>query len=300
MQRALRVELHHAAKRTVGAIGNDQPVAREWIGPVRRLHLKAHGVAVRVELHNPVLPPQIHQLRIARAVDEYLLQVILLKIDECGPAIAFFAEHVETVDLLVAKKDPAVVPCDAARRDRLAAPESIENVERSLGVADRSRSRAHGVVLVEQHRLHAVTGEVDRRGQADRPGPYDDHRVVRAFRSGLIGRRHVVIHRRFVRFGHQLLSGYRRLRRRSPGCSERAEERRLPIIARSGSSRRETALFAIERRAPQRAALDRKPNAFVHCERGDHDRAAREHRRAGRLVTREPDPERSEDHLEQR
>jgi hypothetical protein len=56
--------------------------------------------------------------------------------------------------------------------------QAVPHLQRALGVADRARADADGVVVVEQQHRQAALRAVQRRGQADGAGADDHHRVA--------------------------------------------------------------------------------------------------------------------------
>ncbi len=99
--------------------------------------------------------------QVVDALDQEALDVELLDVDEgrlAGQAVAALLAQVERIDLVLAGKGAAHAPLDALGRDALVDAQALEDLQRLLRVADAARGgalHAHGVVLVQQHGLHA-------------------------------------------------------------------------------------------------------------------------------------------------
>src|SRR5205823_4183486 len=104
--------------------------------------------------------------------------VILLKVHERRPTVARLGQQVEAVDKLVLEIHLSDVPGHAFVDDSLATAESVPDLERSFGEADRSRSKRELVVVIDDDHAHALPRKIDRGSQTDRPGADDDDRMA--------------------------------------------------------------------------------------------------------------------------
>jgi hypothetical protein len=158
----------------------------------------AHLDAVRKRLHvDHLVPPADLHAQLRGALDQELLDVVLLQIDERRPPMAGLGQEIELIDLLCAEVHATDAPAHALFDQALAAAEAIQDLERALRPADRARAEADGVALVEQQQVDAALREIDRRGQADRPRAHHDHRPAPR-RTGELGRLRIGIDRRPV------------------------------------------------------------------------------------------------------
>ena len=132
-------------------------------------------------------PAKLRAGQAANVLDQELLDMVLLQVDERRPTMPRLGEQVELENLLVAKEHPADVPGHALLHQALAAPESIEDLQRSLRPADRARADADGVILVEHQDIDASQRQIDRGGQSHRARAGDDYRPVPR-RGGELGR----------------------------------------------------------------------------------------------------------------
>jgi hypothetical protein len=83
-------------------------------------------------------PAQLRARQLGRTLDEELLDVVLLQVDERGPAVPGFRQQIELVYLLVAEEYASDAPTNALLHDTLAAAEPVEDLERAFGPADRA------------------------------------------------------------------------------------------------------------------------------------------------------------------
>ncbi len=210
---ALAVQPEQAAQRAAGAVGRHDVAAVERIGAVRCFHRQRHGRVRRAgmalrDADDLVLPADLQVGQLARAVQQEAFGVVLLQVDEGRPLVAAFRQQVEAVDLLVAQEYLADVPAHAFFHHALAAAQPVEDIERALGEADRARAAGQRAVIVHQHHGHAKLGQVDRGGQANRPGADHDDRVSMACRMlrSLLGARLVLECQALVVDAHALVS----------------------------------------------------------------------------------------------
>ncbi len=183
----LRLEPEHRAHRAPRAVADDQPFAGEPVFAVRRVDAQEDVLLARRHLDDLVLPAKLRRRQLGEPVDQDLLEVVLLQIDEGGAAMAAFGLEVERVDELVPEERAADLPLDALPHDPLAAAEPVEDLERAFRVADRPRTHAHRIVVVQHDDGHIVQREVDCGRKADRAGADDDHGTPLR-RGVLIGR----------------------------------------------------------------------------------------------------------------
>ena len=171
-------EPEHVANRAARAVGGDQPVGMHRVFAIGCADAKRDAVGFLFDADDFAAPAQLGLRELAQALDQELLDPVLLQVDERRPAVTLAGQQVEFVDLLVAKENPADAPADALLHQPLGAAQAVENLERALRPADRARADADRVVLVDQQHVDAAQREIDRRGQADRAGAGDDHRPV--------------------------------------------------------------------------------------------------------------------------
>jgi hypothetical protein len=159
-------------------------------------------VLARSHLDDLVLPADRRRGQLRQPVDQDLLEMVLLQVDERRTTMPALRQQVEGIDLLVAEERPPDLPLDTLLHDPLAAAQPVKDLERALRVADRARSDAHGVVVVEHDHRHVVQREVDRCRETDRPGADDDYGVPSG-RAVLIRRPLVGVDRVGVRLHHK-------------------------------------------------------------------------------------------------
>ena len=142
------------------AIENDYTTSADSIGELaEKIGVPAAQLDARVQLHRP------HEAR---------LDLVLLQVHHRRHLVVRLGQQVELVRELIAEEDLADLPLDAARADRVAAAETVEDLERALGVADRARADADRVVVVDEDEVDALLRQVDRRREpeARRSAPY--------------------------------------------------------------------------------------------------------------------------------
>ena len=182
----------HAADRRARAVARDEIAACERVVPVGGFDVEPDAIAVLLDRDDLVLPAHLEVVELGGTLAEIAFEVVLLQVDERGTLVPGLRQQVERVDELVLEVHLADVPRYALGDRAVAAPQPIEDLQRSLGEADRTRAGRQRVVVVEQQRRDALLREIDRRGQADRTGADDDHRMVHRLRRRLIGRSHIV------------------------------------------------------------------------------------------------------------
>ncbi len=171
-----RFEAEHRTHRTLGAVADDQPLARELIFAFRCCDPHQHVFLARRDGNDLVPPANLRLRKLTEPVDQAFLEMVLLQVDERRAVMAGLRQQVERIDLLVAEEDPAHFPFHALANDSLAAAETIEDFERTFRIADRARPDADGVVLVEHDDRNVLLCEIDRRSESDGPCADDDHR----------------------------------------------------------------------------------------------------------------------------
>ena len=185
---AVRLQSHQRPHRAAAAVGGDQIVASEVIGAVRRLDAEGHTLGRRAHGARAVAPAQIDPRQRLRAFQQERLDIVLLEVDESGPAVPRLRQQVEPVGERVAEKHASYLPAHALFDHSLAAAEPVENLQRALGEADRARAGGERVVLVEHHDGDAVLCQVDRAGETHRPGADHDHPMMHRRRRRLVRR----------------------------------------------------------------------------------------------------------------
>ena len=178
-----------------GAVAGEKIVGLERIGPVRRLERGTDAVRPAIQRDQPVLPSQIDEIReIGAALDQILLDVVLLEIDEGRHLVAGLGQEVEGVDLLVAVEEASDLPGDALIDHPLADAEAVEYFQGALRPANRPAADRDDVVVVDDHRWNAMERQIDGSGQSDRPCTDDQDRRGRPApprSSGGLGREKV-------------------------------------------------------------------------------------------------------------
>ena len=94
---------------------------------------------VLLEGGDAVVPAQVHMAQLLDPLDQEALDVELLDVDEgrlSGQAVIALLAQVERINLVPAGKGAADAPLDALGGYALVDAEALEDLERSLGVAD--------------------------------------------------------------------------------------------------------------------------------------------------------------------
>ncbi len=183
----LRFQTEHPAHWAARAIGRDDVLGAGHVAPVWRLDFDQHVIALRLNVHHAIAPARVHAAGLEQALDQKLLQKILLQVDERGVLVSFLRKQVEGVQQLVAQVHFAEVPDHALRHRALRAAEAIQDLKRALREADGAAAFRQGRFLVHQHAIDPVQREVDRRAQADRPCAHHDHGVVAGLPRSQLG-----------------------------------------------------------------------------------------------------------------
>ncbi len=187
---AHEVEAEHGPDRRARSVAGDDELRLEPVRPIRRLHRQPRPVIAALDGHDAVEPAQVDAER-ERAVDQMLLDVILLEVDEGGHACA----RPPAAGRSGRAARRAGRPCrrSSARPSPawLGAAQPVEDLQRALGEADGARALADPVAVVEQHAVDAAQLQVDRQREPDRAGADDDDRVARGRAATLVGMRGV-------------------------------------------------------------------------------------------------------------
>ncbi len=174
---AAEFEAEQAARGRARAVGGDHPIGVELVLAVRRFHAQAHAIIARRHADDTVLPAQIDARQGLRALDQILLDVILLQVDEGREMMAAVGQQIEGEDLAIAEKDLAGLPGDALRHHRRGTAEPVPDFQRALGVTDGAAADAHRVIVVEENDIEAARRKVDGGRQSDRAAA-DDRDLV--------------------------------------------------------------------------------------------------------------------------
>ncbi len=111
----------HAANRAARAVGGDQPVGMHRVFAIGRADPKRDTVGLLFDADDFAAPAELGLRQLAQALDQELLDPVLLQVDERRPAVTLAGQQVEFVDLLIAKENPADAPADALLHQPLCA-----------------------------------------------------------------------------------------------------------------------------------------------------------------------------------
>ncbi|KAF1854017.1 hypothetical protein Lal_00005231 [Lupinus albus] len=175
---ALELQPQHLAHRRLGAVAGDDPIGLDRMDAVRRFDLKHDMVGLLPGGDDAGEPAQVDQVAPSSLGDQKVLQVILLEVDKGGDLVVRLRQQVELVDHAVAVEDLADLPHDALVDHALADAQPVPHLQRALGVADGAAADADGVLGIQHHHRHALAREVEGRGQPDRAGADDRHRMA--------------------------------------------------------------------------------------------------------------------------
>ena len=171
------------ARGRARAVGGDQPVGVERVGPIVGGDGQPHMIVARGDADELVLPAQVDGVDLADAIAQSLLEIILLQIDEGRHLVPGLGQQVEREHEIVAEEDLAEFPGDALPDQRLADAEAVEDLQRALRPADAARALADAVGVVDEHDRHAAQAEIDGAGQAHRSGADHHHRPAHRRRA---------------------------------------------------------------------------------------------------------------------
>jgi hypothetical protein len=165
----------HARAR---AVAGHHVLGSHGVDAIGRAHLQCHAVGRRLHAAHLVLPAQVDQRQLERALHQVAFDVVLLDVDERRPFVRGLGLQVEAVDRLLAQEHASGAPRHALVDQPLSEPQPVEDLERAFGEADRARAGRQAVVVVEQQHRHLLQREVDRQRQAHRPGTDHHHRMA--------------------------------------------------------------------------------------------------------------------------
>ncbi len=183
---ALALQPHQLAHGTARAVRHHHVACRQRVVAIRRRHGQHDMIFLLAQPADAMTPAQFESFQFGGPIDEIALDVVLLQVDEGRTMVTALRQQIEAVDLLLVEEHAADVPAHTLVDQPLAAAEAIENIERALGEADRTRTAGQRAVVIEQYHRHLLLRQVDRRGEADRTGPDHDHRPYRGPRVRLL------------------------------------------------------------------------------------------------------------------
>ena len=121
-----------------------------------------------------MLPAQVDERVVGAYIDEIFLQIILLEVDHRRHLVACLRQEIENVAEIILEKSLADSPLHSPADHLLGAAEPVPDLQRALGEADRARADRDGVVVVEKDGRDAAARQIERVGEADRPGADHD------------------------------------------------------------------------------------------------------------------------------
>ena len=183
---ALKLQPQHPAQGAAGAVTGDHPIGLKRIAAIGGFHRQHRMIGLAVNRDHLVFPAQINVQRYG-AVDQILLDVILLQVHEGGHLVAVFGQKVKVEHLAVAVEGAAHLPRHALLDAKPAHTQPVQNFKAALGPADRPAADRDNVVVIQNNAGNSVIGQFDRHGKADGPSPDDGHLVAR-FGGGQAGR----------------------------------------------------------------------------------------------------------------
>src|SRR6516225_5055337 len=146
---AVALQSQERTDGALGAVGDEEPVAMQGVLAILRGDADHYAIASRRHADDLVPPAQLRVGQLVNALNQELLDVVLLQVDERRTMVTLFGQEIELVHLLVMEEDAAHTPAHALLHQALATAQPVENLERALRPADRARTDAHRVVLVE-------------------------------------------------------------------------------------------------------------------------------------------------------
>ena len=96
-----------------------------------------------------VAPAQVDRRKLLDAIHQIGFRIELLQIDEGGPLMPLFRQQVELIKQRRAMKNPADAPYYALVDHAIGDAKPIPEFKRALGKADRARSVADPVGVIE-------------------------------------------------------------------------------------------------------------------------------------------------------
>jgi hypothetical protein len=175
------------------AVAGDEPVAGHAIGAVGGLDGDLGAVGVRRHGAHLVAPAHVDVGKLAGALDQPGLDVILLQIDEGRALVARLGQEVELGDEVGVEEDLADLPHHALGHHPIAHSQPVGDFQRALGKADGARAFRYPVGVVEDHHGDPAPGQIDGRRQPDRPRADDDHRMMHRRCRILVGAEAVLV-----------------------------------------------------------------------------------------------------------
>ena len=140
------------------------------VRPVRRVDGQHHAIVALLEAGDPVAPAQVDGGKLADAIDQIGLCIILLQIDEGWPLVTFLGQEIELVKLRIAMEDAADAPdhalVDHALADDLVGRtgfcihpwETVKTIPKVGGTKDikleriRELAPTHAIVNIDENR----------------------------------------------------------------------------------------------------------------------------------------------------
>src|SRR5690606_885218 len=133
----LEVQPEHSAYRRASAVAGDKPRGLQFVSSVRRLDADARMISAQLYPGYLVFPSQIDQVgKIGGALDQILLDVILLQVDEGRHFVARLGQQVEAPDFAVAVEKPADLPGHAFFHHAVCNTQPVEYFQRAFRPAD--------------------------------------------------------------------------------------------------------------------------------------------------------------------
>src|SRR3954453_14849462 len=171
-----------------GPAAGHEAVGLQLVKAVGRLEADARVVGGDLDVDAAVLEAQVDAGQLPAALVEELLHVILLEVDERGHLVPALRQEVELVEQPVAVEDLAELPGDALLHRPLADAESVEDLERPLGVAQAAGALAELGLTVDEDAGHGAGAQVGGEREADRSAADDHDRVANRAQCVLVGR----------------------------------------------------------------------------------------------------------------
>ncbi len=173
---AHEIESQHGAGRRARAVGRHHPVGEEFVGAVGRADGDDDAVVAGREADDLVAPTDLQIVEPACALHQEVFEVVLLQVDEGRHRVAGLRQEVEAVEQLLALKHPSELPGDAFLHAGAPDPETVEDLQRALGVTQPPRAFADPIGVVDEHHRHAALRQIDRRRKTDGTRADDDDR----------------------------------------------------------------------------------------------------------------------------
>ena len=185
----LNVQPQVAANRTARPIGHHQPIGLDIQAAIRRFYRQRGVVGSGGDSGHFVLPADVCA-QFQCPGDQHFLHVVLLQIDHAGALVSRIGHQVELVHLFLFQKSTANVPAHAHVAGLVGNAQSVQNFERTLGIANRARADRHGFVIVQHQHLQPLQAGINGGSQTHRACANDDQRLA------------------LRRFAHQVCGGF--------------------------------------------------------------------------------------------